>query len=158
MSRYLLLPLLTLALPAAGQEIWNKAVPADIVILRSTKSYPAALQTARQAAAKLHLKLDLGGNQPNAQSGLTLSKADCASDGYDYPSYLARGNGLIDDAPLVSVEYSTAYEGFAKGYYIVVAAVGAPGSAAVQRTKTAAQAYYPDAYAKRTRVWRGCMH
>ena len=152
--------LLALALPAAAQDDakWNTAVPADIVILQSTRSYATALKTARQAAARLHTKLDLEGNLPHPTAGLTISKADCVADGYDYPSYLARGDGSIDETPFVSIEYSTAYEGFAKGYYIVVAAVGKPGSAAVQRTKATAKAYYPDAYAKRTRVWFGCMH
>lgn len=149
---------LFLTKPVAAQD-YNIDVPKEIVILQSTKSYPAALKTAREAAAKLHLKLDLAGNQPNAKTGLSLSKTDCNGDGGPgYPCYYARGDGNAENSHFISIEYSTAYQGFAKGYYIVVAAIGAPGSPLVRTTRAAAQRLYPDAYAKPTSVWRGCMH
>ena len=129
----------------------------DILILRSTKDYAAALETARQAAARLHIRLDLGGYRPSIQSGLTLSKVDCAKNGLEYPAYIARGREY-KSSNFVSIEYSNGYPGFTKGYYLVVAAIGQPGSAVVRQATLAARECYSDAFAKRTRVWVGCIH
>ncbi|MGY3087237.1 hypothetical protein ACVWYF_000263 [Hymenobacter sp. UYAg731] len=138
----------------AQEEPW---VIKDVLILQSTKDYKAALISARQAAARLHILLDLKGYRPNAQSGLTMSKTVCADNGFEYPTYLARGREM-EDAAYVSIEYSTGYNGFAKGFYLVVAAVGESGSPVVRNTSTAAHRWYNDAYAKRTQVWLGCIH
>jgi hypothetical protein len=140
--------------PAAQDDAW---VTKDILILQSTRDYKTALATARQAAARLRMPLNLEGYQPHAQSGLTMSKADCADNGFDYPAYVARGRNAEEGA-FVSVEYSSGYNHFADGYYLVVAAVGAPGSATVRNVSTSARQWYADAYAKRTKVWVGCMH
>ncbi len=137
---------------------WNTTVPKEIVILHSSKDYKAVLKTAREAAKRLGRKLDLGANNSNAKLGLSMSKSDCAGNGYDYPCYTARGDGNADNSDYISIEFSNAYEGFRPGYYIVVAAIGEPGSAAVRNTLAASQKIYPDAYAKQTRVWFGCMH
>ncbi|GAB3584153.1 hypothetical protein GCM10027345_30770 [Hymenobacter daeguensis] len=136
------------------QEPW---VTKDVVILQSTKDYQTALTTARQAASRLHIPLNLEGYRPNAHSGLTMSKATCADNGFEYPAYVARGRE-IEDSAYVSIEYSTGYNGFAKGYYLVVAAVGGSGSAVVRTAGTAARHWYADAYVKRTQVWVGCIH
>lgn len=137
---------------------FNTTVAKDIVILHSTKDYNAALKTAQDAAKRLGKKLDLESNHPHKQLGLSMTKADCAGNGYDYPCYTARGDGNAANSDYISVEYSDAYEGFAKGYYIVVAGVATPNSAALQNTVTIARKWYKDAYAKRTHIWFGCMH
>ena len=141
-----------------AQDQWNTAIPKDIVILQSTKDYNTALGTARQAAARMGKKLDLEGNHPNKQLGLSMTKDDCEGSAYDYPCYTARGEGGAEDSDYISIEYSDAYEGFAKGYYIVVAALAEPASARSKAAVANAKKWYKDAYAKRTRVWRGCMH
>ena len=159
MRYYHLLPgCLLLAAPALAQEKYNVNVPKDIVILQSTRSYPAALAGARQAAARLGRPLQLGGNHPHPSGGLTESRADCTGGGYDYPCYTPRGEGDAADSDYVSIEYSTAYDGFAKGYYIVVAALANPNSANLRQTMARVHRAYPTAYAKRTAVWFGCMH
>ena len=132
-------------------------VTKDILILRSTKVYAAALETARQAAARLHTRLDLEGYRPNPQSGLSLSKVACAENGFGYPAYVARGREN-EATNFVSIEYSNGYDGFTKGYYLVVAAIGQPGSAVVLQATSAARQWYSDAYVQRTRVWVGCVH
>lgn len=141
-----------------AQPAFNTTVPKEIVILRSTKDYTTALKTAREAAAKLGRKLDLKSNHPNKKLGLSMTKADCEGSAYEYPCYTARGDGGAENSDYISIEYSDAYEGFAKGYYIVVAAIGNPGSAQVKSTTAMAKKWYKDAYAKRTSVWHGCMH
>ena len=142
----------------AGAQEWNTTIPKEIVILQSTKDYNAALKTAKQAALRLGKKLDVEYNHPNKTIGLSKSKEDCASNGYDYPCYTARGNGNTANSDFISIEYSNAYESFAKGYYIVMAGIGDPGAASVKRTLGNARKWYKDAYAKRTRVWFGCLH
>lgn len=140
-----------------GQE-WNATVPKDVVIIQSTKDYHAALKTAKDAATRLGKKLDLEENHPNKKLGLSLSKSDCEGSAYDYPCYTARGEGGTENSNYVSIEYSTAYNGFKKGYYIVVTAIADPGSAQSHKEVTAARSWYKDAYAKRTRIWHGCLH
>jgi len=140
-----------------GQE-WNVTVPKTIIILQSTRDYKMALQTAKQASAKLGMKLDLEGNHPNKKIGLSLTKEDCDGSAFEYPCYQARGDGGAEDSEYLSIEYSDAYEGFAKGFYIVVAGLVKPGSPEEKKIMKQVRPAYKDAYAKRTKVWFGCMH
>jgi hypothetical protein len=149
---------LTATISALAQSDYNVDVPKDIVILQSTRDYAAALAGARQAAAKLGRPLKLAGYQPNKELGLSASKADCAGDGYDFPCYVPRRQGGAENSDYLSIEFSDGYTGFAKGYYIVVAALAPPNSAALRQTLARVQRAYPAAYAKRTSVWFGCMH
>lgn len=139
-----------------AQDKYNTEVPTDIIILRSTKDYPTALATAKQATSRLHRKLDLRGLRPNNELGLTMSKTDC--DEIGYPCYPARGDGNALNDNYVSIEYSNAYKGFAKGYYIVVAAITNVKSASMKAQLAGINKLYPDAYAKQTYIWFGCMH
>jgi hypothetical protein len=139
-----------------AQDNFNTEVPKDIIILKSTKDYKAAIATAKQAASRLNKKLDLRGLSPNKKMGLTMSQADC--EGIGYPCYQARGDGNAFNDSYISVEYSNAYKGFAKGFYIVVAAITSVKSASLKAQLAAINQLYPDAYAKRTYIWFGCMH
>ena len=123
------------------------------VIARSTKDYTAAKQTAQDAAKKLALKLDLRDLKPHKKNGLTYSKADCENEG-GYPCYISRGR--YDDGDYVSIEWSNAFDGFAKGYYIVILASG--NKQDINPTLTKAKKFYKDAYTKQTSVYIGCMH
>jgi len=147
---------------AFAQDEFNVEVPKDIIILNSTKDYKAALSTAKKASALLHKKLDLRGLMPNDEIGLSMSKGDCMEDaGGDengYPCYPARGDGAAVNDDYISVEYSNAYKGFARGYYIVVAAITDVKSLNMKNKLTTIKKKYSDAYAKRTYIWRGCMH
>jgi hypothetical protein len=154
----IILGLLVATVPALAQSTYNVDVPKDIVILQSTRDYAAALAGARQAATKLSRPLKLAGNHPNKALGLSASKADCTGGGYDFPCYVPRGQGGAEDSDYLSIEFSDGYTGFAKGYYIVVAALAPPNSVALRQTLARVQRTYPAAYAKRTSVWFGCMH
>jgi hypothetical protein len=124
-----------------------------MLIILSTKNYATAKKTSQQAATKLSLKMDLRGLKPNKKSGLTFSKSDCENEG-GYPCYIARGR--YDDGAFISIEYSNAIVGFAKGYYIVVAACGDKEITAPALVK--AKKVYKTAYVKTTNVYMGCMH
>ena len=158
---FLLFSLFNLGI-ATAQDDFNVEVPKDIIILNSTKNYKAALAIAKEAAAGLHKKLDLRGLSPNAQLGLSMSEADCrgtgGGDDLGYPCYQARGDGMAANDDYISIEFSNAYKGFAKGFYIVVAAITDVKSKDLKVKLEKVQKSYPDAYAKRTYIWRGCMH
>lgn len=142
--------------PLRAQTIDDYMVPKGVLILQSTRSYSAALKTAREAARALGYELQLRGLKPNRQEGLTYSPAECDSNGWEWPCYVARGR--YDDGSFVSIERSDAYEGFSKGYYIVVAATGEPGSPEMKAALDKAKQRYKTAYVKTTKVYMGCMH
>lgn len=135
---------------AAGEPYITK----EFVIITSTKNYSQALVTAKTAAQKLKAPLRLRGLKSSKTTGLTFSKKECED--FGHPCYIARGR--YDDGVYASIEYSSQYEGFAEGCYIVIIASGnedgTPLSATLQKAKTA----FRDAYKKKSRVYVGCIH
>lgn len=130
----------------------------SFVIILSTKSYDAALKRAKEASEKLGYSLDLRGLHENQEIGLSLSRKVCEEEicggGLDYPIYLPRSDW--GDSKYVSVEYSDGFEGFTKGYYIVVVSSGEKGDPIVKEALSNAKKFYKDAYAKTCGVWMGC--
>jgi hypothetical protein len=133
----------------------SQLVEKRVVILKSTKSYTSALKTAKKAASTMGLKLKLRDLSPDRKLGLTFSKSDCTANGFRWPCYVARGRET--EAPHISIEYSTQYNGFSEGFYIVVAEVH-PNENVVNKTLTKAKKIWRDAYAKKTEIWIGCIH
>jgi hypothetical protein len=82
-------------------------------IILSTKSYAEAKKPAVEAAKKLNIKLDLRGLKPNKVSGLTADPKICEEENWSYPYYTSRGR--YDNGEFVTIDYSNAFEGFAKG-------------------------------------------
>lgn len=66
---------------------------------------------------------------------------------------------LIDgqESPFLSVERSDGYEGFKPGYYIVVAGIFDNTKAAQECVKKFTP-WAPTAYAKKTKIYMGCLH
>ena len=130
----------------------------SFVILISTKSYDAALERAIEASEKLNYPLNLRELHENDAIGLSFSKEICEEEicggGLDYPIYIPRSDW--GDSKYISIEYSDAFEGFTKGYYIVIAASGEKGAPAVSQALEESRAFYQDAYAKTCGVWMGC--
>lgn len=125
----------------------------SFVIVQSTKSYAAAKLTAEKAAKQLQQQLDLRELRPNKKTGLTFTDSVCENEG-GYPCYIARGR--YDDGDFVSIEWSNAINGFAKGYYVVIAGAGSKEETAVLLKK--AKKFFKDAYVKQAEVYIGCMH
>lgn len=160
-QKLLLLVSLFIAVTTHAQEtdsafMADQFVDKEFVIILSSKKYEDALRTAKAAAAKLKVKLNLRGLKPNKAIGLSWSKKVCETDWFESPCYVARGR--YDDGEYISIEYSSAYDGFKEGYYIVIVAGGAQGDAAVKKSLTKARKQYKDAYAKLSKVYIGCMH
>jgi hypothetical protein len=128
-------------------------VKKSFVIIQSTKDYKVAKATAKMAAAKLHQPLDLRGLKPDKTTGLTFADSICAGEGGS-PCYIARGR--YDDGDFVSIEWSNAINGFAKGYYVVITGAGSKEETAVLLKR--AKPFFKDAYVKQAEVYIGCMH
>jgi hypothetical protein len=57
----------------------------------------------------------------------------------------------------ISVERSEGYEGFAKGFYIVVGGIAETKKEGLDQGERF-KAFAPDAYVKKTRIYMGCIH
>ncbi len=121
------------------------------VLIHASKDYDQARDVAEGAHQKLGLKLALGGNYPSAEEGLTNDLiCDC---GVSH-GYIPRGREGNNN--YISVEFSSAFNGFSEGYYIVVIAQGDRDHAKEYLSR--AKEHYADAYIKKAPVYMGCMH
>ena len=123
------------------------------VIVQSTKNYTAAKLTAEKVAKQLNQPLDLRQLKPNKKTGLTFADSVCENEG-GYPCYIARGR--FDDGNFVSIEWSNAINGFAKGYYVVIVGAGSKDETTIVLKKV--KKFFKDAYIKQAEVYIGCMH
>jgi hypothetical protein len=155
MHKCLFLIYLFISSIVSAQSDSSLYVNKSILIIASSKNYIDAKKTAVKAGEKLAVKLDLRGLMPNKKTGLTYSKEVCEEDGVnEYPCYISRGR--YDDGKYISIEYSNAFTGFAKGYYIVVYASGERDfvSGLLKKVKKS----YTSAYVKQCKVYIGCLH
>jgi hypothetical protein len=125
------------------------------VVLAATRRFAIAEQTLARMERKLGLRVDTRDLKPDGKGSLTFPEAICAREG-GYPCYVARGR--FDDGAYLSIEASAAYDGFAPGYYLVVAASGDPASPEIRSTLELAQRAGVAAYSKASKVYIGCMH
>ena len=125
----------------------------SFMIVKSTTSYPEAKEFAIDFSQRSGITLSLKSLQPHEHIGVTHTPKQCSSWGYSYPCYVARGR--YDDGHYVSIEFSDAYEGFAKGYYVVMAVSDEKIS---QTLLEKIQKIVPDAYIKGASVYMGCIH
>ena len=140
----------------SGQDEPSPWVEKSFVILKSTSSYAEALSFTTTAATRLAVKLDLRELSANKKLGLTFPKAWCEGEWGEYPCYIPRGRH--DDGVYLSIEHSSGYKGFTPGLYIVIMANGYKGDEQLGAALARARSVYPDAYAKTTSVYMGCMH
>ena len=128
----------------------NSAYPNKFfVIILSTKNYVEAKKLAIKASEVLGLQLNLRAMYPNKKIGLSYPKAQALEIGDTFP--YATPRGLENDENYVSVEYSSHYKGFAKGFYIVVASVFIEKDAA-EIAMVKIKEKYKTAYTKQTKV------
>jgi hypothetical protein len=143
------------AMAENAELVKAQTVEKDFVIVKSTSKYEEARKTASEAARRLQVPLNLRGLSPYSH-GLTFSKKDCEESAFDYPCYVARGRG--DDGFYVSIEYSSVYEGFKPGLYVVIVASDAKGGLVSKQAARSAKKVFSDAYIRKTGVYMGCMH
>jgi hypothetical protein len=126
-------------------------VKKSYLILQSTTSYSAAMNTAKKASEQLGATLDLRGYVFDFKAGLRATEA-CGCG--EMHGYVPRGRS--DDGDYVSIEHSSGINGFTEGLYIVVAGSGKRST--LNPIQKKAQAFYADAYIKDAEVYIGCMH
>jgi hypothetical protein len=126
------------------------------VIVAAGKNYEAIKKQASQIAQKTGYKLNLRDLEYSKTEGLTFGKEICEEQGFEYPSYIARGRW--DDGEYISIEYTNGFEGFTPGYYIIIASSHDKGSAELQNALQHVKKYYKTAYIKYADVYMGCMH
>lgn len=137
---------------AKGDFIDEQSVKKHFLIAKSTKNYTEAKAFASKLSTQTHIKLNLREMHYNKALGLTQSQKVCEENSFEYPCYWSRGR--YDDGVYISVEYSDAYLGFSKGYYIVIVASGEYA----KRTLRSIKPFVKDAYVKSTKIYMGCMH
>lgn len=128
----------------------------DFLIIASTKNIKEAFALAKKASEKTGYRFRDNALQKDSVSGATFPIDTCKTFGFEFPCYVARGR--YDDGAYFSVEYSDAYSGFKKGFFIVIAANGHKDNEEFKNAVKKIKLQYPKSYIKRTTVYLGCMH
>lgn len=145
----LLLLLLCPSVPTLAQD--DPYVTKSFLIISSTKKYNKALSKAQKAANSLVIPLDLRGATKDPDGGLTSTQVDESGEKVGYWP-----RGRYDDGEYISIEFSSAFEGFTPDYYIVIVASGERSS--LEELLPKVKKYFKDAYIKDTRVYMGSIH
>lgn len=124
------------------------------VIVHSTKDYDASLKMAKEASKQLGFKLNLRDYYEDKENGGLKTDVECGCG--EIHEYWPRSD--YQTQKFVSIEYSNGFEGFTKGYYIVVIANGEKKNRDLKKILRQARKHYKDAYAKTTSVYMGCSH
>lgn len=132
-----------------GQE--DGFIDQSFLIIISTKNYQSALKKAQLACNDLGIPLNLNGNFASKEYGLDNNTVCGCGEQH---GYIPRGRG--ENGNYISIEYSSSYENFTPGYYIVVVSSGDKKD--VKEFLPKAKKHFKDAYMKTSRVYMGCMH
>lgn len=143
----------------ATPTVEEQTLPRWVVILGVYKDFAEAKANAQKIAKASGVPFSMNGNIFD-KKGLRLP--DDADDPTWAGQYLARRGNTAHEAGKdleehISIEKSAGYEGFAKGFYIVVGTIAETkeaGLAQEERFKAAA----PGTYVKKTRIYMGCIH
>lgn len=132
-----------------------------VIILSVYQSFDAAREDAVKIAKASRVPFSMEGRVFDKKRGLIYP--DNFDDEIFRGQYVARRyhttvlKGSDDERAYLSVERSDGYDGFKKGFYIVVAGVHENSASAQAQTKRFT-AWAPTAYAKKTKIYMGCMH
>ncbi len=137
----------------------NQYQDVTFVIAASETSYSQAVLKAATLSEQSGILFNTGGvnfdpAHKDNNGGLTYSKQECEGNGWEYPCYVSRGRW--DEGSYITIEHSSAIQGFTPNLYVVIAASGAKET--VKPTLKTVQQFVPDAYLKTSSVYVGCMH
>lgn len=151
MKKIVLFTLVLLCVFASkAQEDYN-FIKQSFLIIHSTKDYSAALETAKDAEDKLGLEYRESEYIPDETEGF-ISDVVCGCG--EIHGYFPRGSH--DDGNYISIEYSSSYDGFSEGYYIVIVSSGQKFT--VKKLLPLVKKSFAQAYIKNAEVYVGCMH
>lgn len=132
-----------------------------VVILAVEKSFSAVRADGEKIAKASRIPFSMEGRVFDKKRGLIYP--DNFDDEIFRGQYVSRRSratvlpGKQNETEYLSVERSDGYDGFKPGYYMVVAGVHESSAAAEKQVKQFT-AWAPTAYAKKTRIYMGCMH
>ena len=152
MNSILFILLAVLLSPSLGLGQEDSLIEKNFLIVKSTTNFEEARKFGETAAYKLGLNSVITDCEPHPTKGFTC-EWECGC-GETHAGHVPRGR--YDDGEYVSVEFSSAYNEFEDGYYIVVVASGSQKT--VQKPLSKTQILYQDAYIKSANVYHGCMH
>jgi hypothetical protein len=133
-------------------------IPKSVLILGSVKTFSEAESLAKDVSSRSGVPYSTRGMIYDKKKGLIYPK-DFSDELYRGSYYGRRSNDECEGAECISIERSEFYSGFEKGYYVVVGglydkSISKEGEAALAKFKK----IVPDAYAKKTEVYMGCLH
>jgi hypothetical protein len=158
---FLLITLLLLAAQTAPAKEPDFLKNRHVVILSVYKSFAEARADAERISKASKVPFSMQGRVYDKKRGLIYPDND--EDEAFRGQYFARRyhttvlKGSDESREYLSVERSDGYDGFKKGFYIVVAGIH-ENAAAAQADAKRFSAWAPTAYAKKTRIYMGCMH
>jgi len=133
-------------------DITSQSIEKDFLIVKTTTSYNEARKFVESFSQRSAISINLRALTYQDGIGLTPTKEECRQSGFSYPCYVPRGR--YDDGNYLSIESSSNYAGFTKGYFIVVASTGKVDNTFFLKIKH----LIPDAYIKKSWVYMGCIH
>ena len=147
-----LIALFITQLSFAQEELENHPyLDQSFLIIASSADYNDAETIALQAKEKLGLDYPTKEFYPDKVEGF---KTDEVCNCGEIHGYFPRGSH--DDGNYVSIEFSSAYQGFTEGYYIVIVSSGPREDVGNELPKI--QKYFKQAYIKNSEIYVGCMH
>ena len=149
MKSLLLIFISFLTLNCDAQE--DAFVDKYFLIVYSSENYEDALSYAKKVHKATSIELTPNGYIANDDLGFIDTVAcDCG----EFHDYMPRGR--YDDGTFITVEYSSGYENFSEGYYIVITASGEKKEVEVEEKRI--RVLFPNAYMKKSSIYMGCMH
>ena len=147
-----------LAEPMVDDVVNDQYQDVTFVIAASEKTYSQAVHKAASLSEKSGILYNTNGVNFDPQhkddnGGLTYPKHQCESNNWGYPCYVSRGRW--DEGMYITVEYSSAIQGFTPGLYVVIAASGKKDT--LVPSFNTVKHFVPDAYMKTASVYVGCM-
>lgn len=146
-----IIALLSKASFAQEEPEYHPYLDQSFLIIASSKDFKSAEKVAKQAQKKMELEYRTKTYYPDKKEGFKTDEVCNCGEIHDY---FPRGSH--DDGNYISIEYSSAYEGFSEGYYIVIVASGPKETVESELPK--AKEVYPQAYIKNSEIYVGCMH
>ena len=133
------------------QDEIDMTMEKSFIIVGTAKKYKRALRLAQKAANKLVIPLDLRGMINDNNEGLTSNMVCGCGEKHGY-----HPRGRYDDGKYISIEYSSEYDDFTPGLYIIIVASGVPEDMSPLLEEI--QLKMKKAHIKSTRVYMGGMH
>lgn len=134
-----------------AQNNYESFIDQSFLIIASSTDFDSAQKTAQIAKRKLGLDYPPSIYYPDKSEGF---KTDEACGCGEIHGYFPRGG--YDNGNYVSIEFSSGYEGFAEGYYIVIVSNGE--KELVQKELPNVKKHFTQAYIKNSEIYIGCRH